>query len=322
MKKNYKTMNQQFENTTKFMDIYTKLSKCEYDIFCETIMKPDVKMITQAFMRNLTKKQINPNMLLMSFMIHRFPSQVFTLNSNHNLSDKSFQLKKSAISLVESFQKTVNSQSPDINSFMEKYNVYKKLLKEWKEDDLHETLLELTKNYYNYVRVANDTNNVKNLIKHKEVILCQFKKFGYTKEKAFEFIRENRPKVITGKLTSIFYENFKDNLNKTPPNLHQLPELLDRLFNEIVKICKDKTTFTEEYNHLKNTESDKFKQFKMYIKLFKNVYTENCEHTLEEFNVFWKDFENHTSIDFHYSEILPKFFLNFFEIVSKEIGNN
>lgn len=313
--------------TNKFLELYKKLSKVSYHEACVLIMAPDTRMITNTFIYNITKKRVVPNVFLMSFMIYRFPSEIFTLNPNKELSEKSHTLKKDSIALVNTFQKTINCINPNTTEFHQHYNRFKESLEAWKKEDLSFILNTLVNSYYENVEKFSISPSI--LLKHQETVLLQFKRFGYTRSQAMKYITDNKPNTVKPVTQdAIFYENFKNNLNENPPKLHQIPILLDQLFNSISnKIDKtiDKEIFSKEYqtvkdkftNYQNNLGSFPQERFLSIADLFMNTYQCNSSETqLEKFNNFREQFNKDTAIQFHYSEILPKFFSGFFKVIN------
>lgn len=303
--------------TSKFLELYKNLSILPYKDCCDLIMSPSTKMITQQFIYNITKKNISPNLFLMSLMMYRFPSEIYTLTPNPILAEKTYNLKKSSLDLVSEFQSLVDSINPNINSFMQKYNSYSNCLEIWKKEDLKHTFESLTLFYYQKI---NNIDDPQFILKSKENILIQFQKLGMNRSDATEFIKNNKPTSLH-KPSFLFYENFKDNLNKSPPNLYQINPLLHDLFLKISKTLSDsqKQQFTQDYNNLiKNLDLSVFPfpqdKFIQIINIFIYHYKQNISDPIEKnrFYLFEQDILKNLQLHFHYSEILPKFFSGFF----------
>lgn len=246
---------QNCENITNFCSIYKHIiphKDMSYDIISEILIQKNFRHKTDELF-NLLNIQINTKKFNVIFMIVYHPD--FTLNEERNIYDENlFNISKI---VLDNFNDLLNDFTIEKQQCFEKnLNNYLNDFDKWKQNSLEKKLKPIVEQYYSLIDMQNlileesDSDGRQLWISEIEKIKQKWEK--QIKQSGGDYLLQNytKPEIIlddkiimeiSKNIYSAFWNDFKEDLMKEPPNYLRLIDFL-KDFKTLVRDCIQTTS--------------------------------------------------------------------------------
>lgn len=315
------------ENYSTFIDLLKLLSLQSEDYYFKNIFN----MINKKF--KFYKKNNSHKLFLTCFIINYFPNDIF---NNINFIEKKL-IKISSI-IINLF-KNINSKQ-SLNLFIKKFQIYILTFNIWKNKDKKKLINLLISTHIDLKNTLTFLTKIKNkkITNIEKVWLQSLQKQILLIEKEINKINGNLNclKFDNKKFLNIartaFWDIFKKNLSKTPPDYYQIYSCLNEIKKKINKLTPNRLDFHKEFNNVIDIEliRDLIERNKFtidyFIEIIKFIYEKRllklCSPNMDkDITIFFNNYlENINGKEWSY--IIPVIFKDIYnriELIQKSV---
>ena len=232
---------------------------CSQDEFHKYILDNEEKIVDVCgkILRILRIKILQPKQFIMSFVMIKYPKELFT-NFNKD------KLQKALYSHSVILHKYLYNQLliPNTQTLEHLFNIYYILFTYWSKKDKHEILMLVYNMYYERIdKFESDTNDSITIDMFYEVqvetlhyIKSLSEKNGLTDlakyKPIYEKLRANTFKKMRNIMEKAFWDILKDDLDSSPPKFDRVVIILEDIKTQLLKLVEKSKKEVEQINDI------------------------------------------------------------------------
>jgi len=313
--------------TNKIMDKKT-IKDVEYFIkyISTNYKKNNNKIETNVELYNLK----NIRLFLTAYLVYVFPEISSDLSINNDKKDELYSESEKIIDIIE---KNLNNNHLNINELYNCIYKYIILMKNWLKKENEPLINKLTEQYweldYSIQNLKNENNENESIDECRNLqkdILENIKKIGgedYFNNFVPIFIDEEFYELISNNMKNIFWDKFKEDLDKEPPCFKLLGELLKDVRLMIVSLVPNRIDIHQEIwdtinidlinQMIEHEAMDIIYMKKLILYIVNKIKIMGSISEEKEINEWEKNIEESFEKGFKLSDFFPLYFKNVFE---------